>query len=753
MFCKNCGKEIKGTEKFCPACGSPVSVPPRKDEETKKKAVKQKEADISVKPAKADTPAKPGKSPKKYLKVLLPGVVCAVAVILILVKAVGGFQSAGDTKSGGFQKETYKDSGFSRKQIKELENTYNQAYEDEKEALDLYIMAFAESYDEYGYLKEGLEQLPGLVENLYQVVNDLDPQLKEVVAQDAGMRYGDSYLEYYLIDKGVGTVLSDSSVGKDLRSLITNAGVGLLEYALISQSEQEKREAIRSDAMEPVAVSEEYALIRSYGNIGEMLRQIENNSGYVIARKALQQRQDAIDEGFKKYALEDYWSEDLEVSFQAYQNNENLQGRNDAVNEKIAEWNDALYQWEKEFLQQMGLEDVDALLQERIYPETAEGENVSQEDTEEDLQEDSEKDSQGASAETLGRYVYSITDKEGKIYSSFLWKYGIMEAVINNEGVFSMPNGPEGIASANNVADTPHIIMNKEAKILFESETTEGGSIYYDVTPSGNILKKSYDSDMQHGDYQILEFVQPDGTTKKLLEGGFIELGQKEKYRDYYSYECGYVDDRQGTVYGYIDMKTGELIDKEEYEKKIQEEFPGEEESGIPRVIEEVRMTRLNENYLIGDDSILYDNAKKAVKELSEGRGVENIQYGDGKYWVVAKSGWYYALDENLEEILEPVQLPKDTSYTMTDYGIVTVESVEIETEGSQYTENYICLYDEKGERTQLVKTNDTSVQVSGFMVTSVGGFGTVWTSPGANLKTKEPLLIATPETPISLEM
>lgn len=153
MFCKNCGKEIKGTEKFCPACGSPVSVPPRKDEETKK-AVKQKEADISVKPAKADTPAKPGKSPKKYLKVLLPGVVCAAAVILILVKAVGGFQSAGDAKSGGFQKETYKDSGFSRKQIKELENTYNQAYEDEKEALDLYIMAFAESYDEYGYLKE-----------------------------------------------------------------------------------------------------------------------------------------------------------------------------------------------------------------------------------------------------------------------------------------------------------------------------------------------------------------------------------------------------------------------------------------------------------------------------------------------------------------------------------------------------------------------------------------------------------------------
>ena len=24
MFCKNCGKEIKDTEKFCPNCGEPV---------------------------------------------------------------------------------------------------------------------------------------------------------------------------------------------------------------------------------------------------------------------------------------------------------------------------------------------------------------------------------------------------------------------------------------------------------------------------------------------------------------------------------------------------------------------------------------------------------------------------------------------------------------------------------------------------------------------------------------------------------
>lgn len=27
MFCKNCGKEIKDTEKFCSYCGTPVDVP------------------------------------------------------------------------------------------------------------------------------------------------------------------------------------------------------------------------------------------------------------------------------------------------------------------------------------------------------------------------------------------------------------------------------------------------------------------------------------------------------------------------------------------------------------------------------------------------------------------------------------------------------------------------------------------------------------------------------------------------------
>ena len=51
--------------------------------------------------------------------------------------------------------------------------------------------------------------------------------------------------------------------------------------------------------------------------------------------------------------------------------------------------------------------------------------------------------------------------------------------------------------------------------------------VYYDITPSGNVLRKTFYSDFEHGDYQVLEWVKPDGTSKKLLESGYITLYKK----------------------------------------------------------------------------------------------------------------------------------------------------------------------------------------------------------------------------------
>lgn len=70
-----------------------------------------------------------------------------------------------------------------------------------------------------------------------------------------------------------------------------------LEYLFVSQMKAEK-EAVRNDAMMPVAVSGDYALVRSAGSIGSMLSQVEVGTGYSIAVKALDKRMSVIeDEG------------------------------------------------------------------------------------------------------------------------------------------------------------------------------------------------------------------------------------------------------------------------------------------------------------------------------------------------------------------------------------------------------------------------------------------------------------------------
>lgn len=46
MFCKNCGKEIKDTEKFCPNCGEPVISEKNKTTEKKQTQIPRAEKNL-----------------------------------------------------------------------------------------------------------------------------------------------------------------------------------------------------------------------------------------------------------------------------------------------------------------------------------------------------------------------------------------------------------------------------------------------------------------------------------------------------------------------------------------------------------------------------------------------------------------------------------------------------------------------------------------------------------------------------------
>lgn len=198
-------------------------------------------------------------------------------------------------------------------------------------ALDAYILAYMKSYDEYGDIKEEFENLTGITGKFYQAVNEYDPELKNVLADEAAYRYGKSPLSSYLAGQGVGIVLSDSEFGRGIRGVIEAAGLGLLE-SLAIKSQKEENNA-RKDAMVPVAFGGDYALVRSYGTIGQMLGQIERDSGYIIASEALSERKKAL--GSENVTdLSGHWGEDIEKDFNICRQSENYKGRTDALEHK-----------------------------------------------------------------------------------------------------------------------------------------------------------------------------------------------------------------------------------------------------------------------------------------------------------------------------------------------------------------------------------------------------------------------------------
>ena len=375
------------------------------------------------------------------------------------------------------------------------------------------------------------------------------------------------------------------------------------------------------------------------------------------------------------------------------------------------------------------------------------------------------------------QHLYSIIDKDGNTYGSFLSDidsdrnsatYGITE-----NGMVSL-----GIGDVNSDDCEHNLIISREGKELFRNEEEdENGnkSRYYNVTPSGNILHKTFHSDFDHGDYQILELVKTDGTTKKLLEGGYIELHDIGNTSDreswwasfsgelktkYYWYRCGYEDQPEKEEQGYIDMETGDLLTEEEYQEAnpqavSEEESSSDEENQDPKTEILRNGTWLNDDYILYED-IIYDKDGEKAASVEAGRGVADILYANDHYWIVTRSGWYYVLDDNFERTMEPVKFKSDQTYELTAYGLM------IQTDPNPYDDNdddegdeeKFELYDEKGEVVlYLPGTINMGSEVGGKYYKGdiygyiVGNSRTGW----ANLNTKESMLLSFPEGEVDI--
>lgn len=682
------------------------------------------------------------------------------------VSETNGTESAVSVESEKDTETSESWDSLPKKEKKEFQAAYEDAYEDEKKTVDAYVLEYIQNYNEYGELDEQFAELVGTTENWYQTINEFDPNLKAVLAEEAGS-HTDSPLESYLLQKGVNAVLDEGKLGQELRSSIEEVGLAVLEQFTIWSMESEK--TTRKDAMGPVAVGENYALVRSWGNIGQMLEQIEINSCYTIANKAITDRlellgyqvedADAYEENYQSMVeqftqdlededIDEEWRNDI---YDGWKELENKRGRITALLERKEEWEKEIYEEKSDFLKQLGIkQDVDEVIK-------------GARQTDGDDEAYAEDGSENADAPIRYWYVYSIMDTDGNVSGSFFSPYANLNAVVNDEGMCSVTLGDlEDECST-------HVVMEKDGTVLFENDEEAGkdGSrqIYYDVTPSKNILRKTFVSDFEHGDYQILEWVKPDGTATKLMEGGYIRLAEagsdmmSDVYYypdffcgDYYEYQCGYDNGSQEEQRGIINMKDGTLITGDDY-KNMRENIGTLKMSafGVETDIWDTQGnkeenealkngSRLNKDYILYEDAI-YDNSGKEVKKLQEGRGVMSAIYADGEYWVVTNSGWYYVLDDKWNQILKPVELNIDGKYQLTNYGLL-VEGVETKEDGA--TQQVVLLYDDKGEVVQKINNINIFTELKGFIL---GNEKSGW----INLATREYLLLTIPEDGVSL--
>ena len=643
-------------------------------------------------------------------------------------------------------------------QKKELKKIYEEFYNDEKQFLPAAVEETVQNYDKDEETRESWLSMKGTMENAYQAINELDPNLKDVVADDVATRYTDSPLSYYLVDKGIGTILGDNELGQEIRSGIEDVGLNML--AAIAIWSDHANDTTRKDAMEPVVVGENYALVRTLGTINELLYEVESLGSYDLRNEVYQARQEALNDYFGKsgYLFSQCVDATPDNLYDRCVWAEKQAGRQQALDEAVEATKQEEIDYKTAVLNKLGITDekeVNALLD----MEVDEGDDADDEEAEKAREEaDNLRYSLG------GQYLYSIVDKDGNTYGSFLSTIDAdrnsATAGITKDGMVSL-----GIGDVNSDDCVHNLIISREGKELFRNEEKdENGnkSRYYNVTPSGNILHKTFLNDYDHGDYQVLELVKPDGTTKKLLESGSIQISDIGNTSDrennwfasysgelqtkYYWYKCGYEDQPETEEEGYIDMETGELLTEEEYQEAnpqavSEDENYSDGDDQDPKMEILRNGTWLNDDYILYED-IIYDKDGEKAASVEEGRGVNDILYANNHYWIVTRSGWYYVLDDNFEKTMEPVQFKSDQKYKLTSYGLMmlTDPNPYDDNDDDEGDEDKFELYDENGEVVLYLPGNIyIDRDVYGFIV---GNDQVGW----ANLNTKESMLLSFPE-------
>ena len=502
-----------------------------------------------------------------------------------------------------------------------------------------------ETYDPYA---ESLQGLIGTTESLYQAANELDPALKYELRILAENNYG------YLAGKGVQMLLSDSELGQTLRATGEIAALSLLDLALNWVDDNQPK--VSSYALMPCSVNGDYALMRSYGSLSQMVSEVAQI--YTLSIDGINERYESLEEITSQTA-----TEDIDLQMNADPDNE----------EEVQAVYEMFLRTEPLYIRMNVLEEKRTALiqdQQNVIESFLSDKGIT------DFSMDSQDSNYYADLPSMSQYLYYIMNSDNKISWCFLAN-GNINAVIGEDGTCSIwyPDyAYESHMSEAGPGDASHVIVDKNGKILYQDElkgdrsNLEPGSVlYHNISPSGNVLRQTVKEDFEHGTYSTIELVTPDGETIPVLDDmdSFQSFGEFEKFNVSVSTAFSGGATAYSDLIGVgslpdldaeyvVDMATGEVGSANEFFDQENEPYESFWHShGLSHRV-------VNDEYVMNyHDNTLYDYLGNPVADLSAGEGPQESYpfYDDGHYWVVTNTGYFYVLDEDLNQTLEPVKM------------------------------------------------------------------------------------------------
>ena len=269
--------------------------------------------------------------------------------------------------------------------------------------------------------------------------------------------------------------------------------------------------------------------------------------------------------------------------------------------------------------------------------------------------------------EAANEYIYYLYDPEGNQVMHFLCPLASPYVDIGTDGSLSMTEAKKGDQDTPDYESRYRVIVDPQGYIVARNQITGGrektGSvIWYDRTPEGNFLRKTYLTDVKYGDHELLELVLPDGQAVEIVRGKNISRNRNRNGDDSLD-EIGFsyfpIGSKSNSgVSVYVDTRTGET----KTEKTPRTESKTDENPA------------LQESYTLEGDIVLQDGTP--FLDFSELGGVKEIRQIGDQFWVLNKTGYFFVVGMDTYLLSDPIRLNPDAEYLLNEYGLIETETV-----------------------------------------------------------------------------